>query len=812
MSKAFYFILALAIAGGSLAITNPFDLPLVYAQTVTTKGNNYDLIEDFTIGEAKWTSHPERILVNGEWENYFLQADNQKIIFRSNSIGGFIYDIPSCSYSIYENGFNGNQIIPSVSAVATKNVNGQWQNMEVNNESCDVTFTRNLNGIEIFSTKTLTENFNIQTTNGTIITNSTQTEKFVQELKVDIFGGIKETFMVWNESDEPLGISQTVHTGESITIGANTLNIAELNGQSFSKQFLEDNQAQVFEIAESLNYDFKDGFDSLSNVNIFFDGDYKVNLDYASGDFVNYLEIDPTFGYVSASRAWVQDVNCTGSPDAIGNTHGYTGRNSSGSNCFRSMLYWDITSIPNDASIDSLQFRIDGVEYYSNQFTCDVMSIENNFSSLVSSSNYNTGWTDIGDGTTFISNSDICTGTAPTGTLSQRFDVSLTGTASMVSDLQNELAVDDEWGIGFKPVQNTNFYLTNFASSGTYASELEVTYSLPTYPQPPTNLQTVTGIPIEVSWTAPVDDGGSSVTGYKVYRTLNQYAMTELPNNGGTTPVDFSDNELLLHGTTTVPNQAIPITFDSSTVDQFTINGNTVTPTATSWVSKVRSIETFNPANGGGEIIITRSADDYVMVGFGKDPFAGGSTSEYDSIEFANYMLPSYLRAFESGTQVHQTASVTTSASDVFKVTMDSNGQVKYWHNGVAFYTSSKTASGDYYVHVAGNSIVSTTVNYIGDATTITDSSPNTLTVTANSGTTTTGQISNAISTPNLEVTSSLLPDGTDSFTVGSWVKQAINTPELDTDFSSATGWTSGSTSSFEVTNNELQMKAPATL
>jgi hypothetical protein len=59
---------------------------------------------------------------------------------------------------------------------------------------------------------------------------------------------------------------------------------------------------------------------------------------------------------------------------------------------------------------------------------------------------------------------------------------------------------------------------------------------------------------------------------------------------------------------------------------------------------------------------------------------------------------------------------------------------------------------------------------FLSQATT--DNSPNTLTVTANAGTTTTGVISNAISAPDLEVTSSLLPDGTDSFTVGSWVKQ----------------------------------------
>lgn len=491
MSKAFYFILALAIAGGSLAITNPFDLPLVYAQVVETTGQNYDMIEDFTTGQAKWTSHPERIMVNGEWENYFLTADNQKIIFNSNSIGGFIYDIPTCSYTIYENGFDGNQIIPSVSSVATYLKDGTWQNMAVNQEECLVNVSQNENGIFLTSTKNLIQTItNGTNVNGTAITFNVETEKFVQELKVDIFGGIKETFKVWNESDEQLGISQTVHTGETIIIGENTIDIAQFNGQSFDRQFLEDNQARIFEIADGLNYDFDLGFESLTGINIisessFFDTTYKVNLDYANGNFVNYLEIDPTL-------------------------------TTTGSGTFDVSPIWEHT---------------------------------------------------------------ISSGTIDGTAL----------TSSQITALQNDLT-------------NQNQYHTLAGTT------LIVSYTVNTTPDPPTNISANAGIPIGLSWTAPVDDGGSSITGYKVYRTQNQYVMTELPNNGGTTLVDFTDNELLLHA----------------------------------------------------------------------------------------------------------------------------------------------------------ESISSTTP----------DNSPNTLTVTANAGTSTTGQLNNAISAPNLSVTSSILPDATDSFTVGSWVKQ----------------------------------------
>ena len=279
-----------------------------YAQTttITTTGQNYDLVEDHINGIATWTSHPERIMVDNSWQNYYLTSDAQKVIFQSNSVGGIIYDIPTCSYSLYENGYDGTQIIPSVSAVATYLKDGSWQNMAVNNESCDVTVSRNNDGIFLTSTRTLIEPFTNSTfANGTTVTYERQTEKFTQEIKIDISSGIKETFKVWNESDEQLGVSQTIHTGKTINIAGNEINITQYNGQSFDRQFLAANQAEVFEIAQDLNYDFDIGFDSLSGLNIYHDTDYKVNLDYADGNFVNYLEIDPV---INSGGTGVYDI------------------------------------------------------------------------------------------------------------------------------------------------------------------------------------------------------------------------------------------------------------------------------------------------------------------------------------------------------------------------------------------------------------------------------------------------------------------------------------------------------------------------
>jgi hypothetical protein len=119
-----------------------------------------------------------------------------------------------------------------------------------------------------------------------------QFETFEQVLKVNSKSGIKETWKVWKTDDTPLGISQTVHTGAQIEIAGQTIDIETLNGQSFDRQYIVDNQAEILAITDSVKYDFDEGIDSLTGVNIIHDENYKVNLDYASGNFIGYLHLD----------------------------------------------------------------------------------------------------------------------------------------------------------------------------------------------------------------------------------------------------------------------------------------------------------------------------------------------------------------------------------------------------------------------------------------------------------------------------------------------------------------------------------------
>ncbi len=767
-----------------------------YGQVVETKGQNYDLVENFITGEANWVSHPERIM-DGGWQNYALSNTAEKVIFNTNAVGSFVFDKDSCSYSIYENGFASpeTQIIPSVSAVATYLNNGQWQNLPVNDEACTVTVDRYEDGVFLKSTKVITEditedvfisytgtteNFYGNGTNSqfTLLQNSNGTntgyfngetititgqvvEEFTQELRLDINSGFKETFKVTHDGNQELGISQTIHSGESITIGETVINIAELNGQSFDRQYLEDNQAQVFEIADQLNYDFDIGFQSLSNVNIIFDGDYKVNLDYADGGFVNYLEIDPTFGYTASSVETESSANC--STGQVSDATPYVGRNG-GTACYRVQHYWDISSIPdNTVSIDNVNVRYDVTYLESGGATISWKSIEGNISTMTEAQR----WSDTADGTLFLS------GDTNTRTVANDYVVDLGINAD--SDLLSELSVDNEWGIGVYSENEGTYDLSRVQNA-----ELEVTYTIPTTPQPPTGLTTVTGIPIELDWTAPVDNGGSAITGYKVYRTLNEFALTELPDNSANANgVDFSDNEFLLHG------------FESGTLADKSTNSITVTqtlsPTTLSDIPELLTEHGYVRSGGWTQSTGQLSA------GY----FAGADTNPiyiYDTSSIPDNAVITDI-VFHKGTGGGTYGSAGSASCVAIDLSSRPTVNTNLWSDSQSGNSYATGTCTDLVVGDGGtvqlNSQANTDLqNNLSDdwfGWGVDHSMPYTSYVYAYSGyeatrdlvvtyevaltASTTGVISTGVQSPNLSFTDSNLPDGTDDFSIGSWVK-----------------------------------------
>ena len=335
-------------------------IPSAFGQVVETVGENYDLVENFDTLEAKWSSFPDRMLdEDGSWANYILSETDEKVIFNSNSIGGLVYDINSCSYSIYENGYVSPEtnIIPSVSAVATYLNNGQWQNLPINNEACNVLVEPYNDGVLLTSTKLLSDDI------------------FIQELDMNVKTGFKETFKVTHDDiAHELGISQTVHipNGE-IKIADQIISIEEFNGMSYDKDFIVENRAEILQFTDTLNYDFSKGITSLENVNIIFDDFYKVNLDYANGNdgvpFVGYLEIDPTFTNSSPTSGrvisdWQSGSSCNTTYNSADSYQNFQlKRNAINGGCNWAYWAWDLSSISSSAIISSATFGLDVTAY-----------------------------------------------------------------------------------------------------------------------------------------------------------------------------------------------------------------------------------------------------------------------------------------------------------------------------------------------------------------------------------------------------------------------------------------------------------------
>ena len=545
----------------------------------TTIANNYDLVENYITGEATWTSTIDKIQDGyttrsdgtgvPTWKNYVLTEVGSKIVFNSNSMGGLVYDAPSCSYSIQENGFNGNTVVPSVSAVATGLVNGEWVNLDVNNESCVVDVTSDAEGIVITSTKT-----NASTT-------------FVQVLEVDSGSGIKETWKVTNDDNTPLGISQTVHTGAQIEIAGQVIDIEALNGQSFDRQYIIDNEAEILAITDSVSYDFDEGIDSLTGINIIYDNDYKVNLDYASGDFVGYLEIDPTITSTTNNDGMMitadqGNSSCADFTAIAGTPTGtqprlQTPTNSGNQACQSAYWSFDLSSI-SGATVTSAVIGYDVSTVNGSPSNCEWVGL---------TTTPPDGFTTYGDtmsGTVFATDDSSCssTGTGKTVTLNSAGETSATSSAGSYFNIGTTF-------VDAGQVRDGTEHQVRFTDN---TATLTLTYSIPAImADPPTNVVATDGLPIGLSWTAPTNFGfdtdgnaNTGVDGYAVAKSIDGTSLVPLPDLSGTTgALDFSDNEFLLHGFetpqykvhtfTTVGTDTFQVTAGSGDVEYLVVAG-----------------------------------------------------------------------------------------------------------------------------------------------------------------------------------------------------------------------------------------------
>jgi len=816
---------------------------MAYADTTEEYGKNYNQIIDWETGIATWTSQPERIMIAGEWENYSFINNGNQVIFKSNSIGGLIYDKSSCSYSIYDTGFDGEQIIPSVSIQARSAINGTdvWSNLAVNNQSCDVDVIQNDKGIIITSTKLLQESETLFSANGTQISASPyDTERLSHELKLDVRNGIKETFRLYNIADDTkLGISQTIHTGNEIRIGDTTYDVASVNGQVFPKSWIIENEAEILGIADNLNYDFDIGIERLNAVRVIDDfGTSKVVMDYAASPGVeNFIEIDPTFtGTVSTVRTIV-DTFMDNTCDDDGSYASQTGQAymtrlrstaDTTEDCHYAGFEFDISSLASGSVISDAKFQFE-VNQATNTRDCDYIGMDVQPSTASAEAVFKSIHEDSMTGTELVASDSTCTST---GT-NKEVDLGSAGDTYITNQVSSGWA-----GIGVRfddmSMSSTVRYVGH-DNSGTPNPTLVLTYAA--LPSTPTNLATTTGIPIELDWDAPADDGGSAITGYKVYRTTNQFALSDMPDSKGSdAQIDMAANEILLHldsilgvsdfsddfssDAWTDTDSAIGITggemkFVASGGEDYIHSrydlGSTVSDTA--WVLRI-TVQTDHP-----------TGNPFTYFGL------SDSTSELDQTQdflgYANvYNDNDWGIVYADGSSVPLSTNTVTSGSDTYYVeikrTADDTATMNIWtgsYGGTLINSETRTdipatVVDLQYIKIAAKDNYSQTVvwdslEFYDGITSV--SSPNTPDSSGNnydasyvSGTIQSGIFDKEMLDPNLTFSGANIPDGTEAFTIGGWAKLSQTPSTFEDDFSGADNWTDDGTSVAVSTSNDV--------
>lgn len=257
---------------------------------------------------------------------------------------------------------------------------------------------------------------------------------------------------------------------ESI-VGYSSSGFVEQDGNKASLKFLNNGSLVVHE-------NLKTSGDKLKEIRYDSDGAVFVYSGWVDGDIFliddTFSENNPTEdGLVRTPNT--QSTSCSTGTKTKSTDVDFMGANIPPSNqdnsCARGYVEWSISSIPDNADVSNTVFKGE-VSLVSNAANCDYMPM----TSQPSATSANNVWTDIGDGTAYLSNNNACT---TTGT-----DKSLDLGSSADTDVENMLS-SNWFALGVKATSETRtsgvdrimYWASEDDAGATPKPTLEITYT-----------------------------------------------------------------------------------------------------------------------------------------------------------------------------------------------------------------------------------------------------------------------------------------------------------------------------------------------
>ena len=528
----FVAILGLAITGVSLAIADPFDLPIVFAQvseekTVLEEAKDYKTYQ-FVNGTFQFVSHYDYLEIeNGSFLPYRISQDNQ-VLQVETSNGKAVFDKNTGGVTFFT---NSTEVIQSDSYVVrgAEIDTDDWFVLEVNQSPVTV-FVSEQNEEDITVT-VRRQNFE-----GTF------------DINYKYSGFFKVTAKFTNEDypNHKFAFTETLNLVDPIiSLNNQEIDIRNYVGQTFPREVLIENIDLILQVQDIFYYSGL-GFDNLWSVGIF--DNNRIALDYANVEQTKTnvgqtVELDPTFGYQSQqymSQSYYQgNQNNAGCVPTSGWTYIDTSATFMGFDIYRvgvghcslAMGSINVSGIPDSATVTSGNFKVNHV-YCNGGTGAYVVTVGANAEAYTSASSHSS--------TVYGSNTMIVTGTgqvACSGSGSNTYSLSASG----ISDMQGSLS-GNNFSFGSKGPSSS--YITRpsgISQLSRWTPEVEVTYTLP-QPDPPTGL-TLTQVAsnnVDLSWSAPTG-GATTPTGYKIERSLDNTNWTTITSDTGSTNTTYTD-------------------------------------------------------------------------------------------------------------------------------------------------------------------------------------------------------------------------------------------------------------------------------